>query len=99
MAAITIAEKDREILLLEKNRRPGVKILVSGGGRCNLTTTVTGPALEAAFGKAAARWLRHALRAFPPSALRAFIESTGVALHEEALEKVFPVSGRAGDVL
>lgn len=99
IAAAATAPSATPVIVVEKNRRPGVKILVSGGGRCNLTTTVTGPALEAAFGKAAARWLRHALRAFPPSALRAFIESTGVALHEEALEKVFPVSGRAGDVL
>ena len=76
-----------------------MKILVSGGGRCNLTTTVTGPALEAAYGAVAGRWLRHALRAYPPAALRAAIEAAGVPLKEEALEKVFPVSDRAADVL
>ncbi len=36
-AAIRAAELGRRVVLLEKNRRPGVKILMSGGTRCNLT--------------------------------------------------------------
>ena len=36
-AAIRAAERGRSVVLLEKNRRPGVKILMSGGTRCNLT--------------------------------------------------------------
>ena len=36
-AAIRAAERGARVLLLEKNRRPGVKILMSGGTRCNLT--------------------------------------------------------------
>lgn len=36
-AAISAAERGRSVVLLEKNRRPGVKILMSGGTRCNLT--------------------------------------------------------------
>lgn len=37
IAAIRAAELDRRVLLLEKTRRPGVKILMSGGTRCNIT--------------------------------------------------------------
>src|SRR6476620_6677023 len=37
VAALRAAELGRRVLLLEKNRRPGVKILMSGGTRCNLT--------------------------------------------------------------
>ncbi len=37
IAAIRAAELGRRVLLLEKNRRPGVKILMSGGTRCNIT--------------------------------------------------------------
>lgn len=37
LAAIRLAELGRRTLLLEKNRKPGVKILISGGTRCNLT--------------------------------------------------------------
>ena len=36
-AASRAAERGRRVLLVEKNRRPGVKILMSGGTRCNLT--------------------------------------------------------------
>jgi predicted Rossmann fold flavoprotein len=36
-AAIRAAERGRSVVLLEKNRRPGVKILISGGTRCNIT--------------------------------------------------------------
>lgn len=99
LAAHFAAGRGRRVLIAEKNRRPGVKILISGGGRCNLTTTVSGRELEAAYGRDGGRWLRHALRAFPPAGLRELIEAAGVPLREEALEKVFPVSGRARDVL
>src|ERR1700712_5422777 len=37
MAAIRAAETGKSVALIEKNRRPGVKILMSGGTRCNLT--------------------------------------------------------------
>jgi hypothetical protein len=87
------------VTLFEKNRRPGLKILISGGGRCNLTTTRSGRELEAEYGLRRGRWLRHALRAFPPRALIELIEAAGVPLHEEDLDKIFPVSGRAADIL
>jgi predicted Rossmann fold flavoprotein len=99
MAARCAALRGRTTLLLEKNQRPGLKILISGGGRCNLTTTRKGQDLEAQYGSVRGRWLRHALRAFQPEALVALIEGQGVALHEEDLEKIFPVSRRARDVL
>ncbi len=99
MAAIVAAGRGRRVLLLEKSPRPGLKILISGGGRCNLTTTRHGADLEGQYGARRGRFLRHALRAFPPTALRAFVEAAGVPLQEEDLEKVFPVSQRARDVV
>jgi predicted Rossmann fold flavoprotein len=99
MAAIQAARRGRATLLLEKNQRLGLKILISGGGRCNLTTTRSGSDLEAQYGAVRGRFLRHALRAFPPVALRSFIEAAGVPLQEEDLEKLFPVSQRARDVV
>ena len=99
MAATQAALAGRKTVLLEKNRRPGLKILISGGGRCNLTTTRTGRDLEAQYGKVRGRWLRHALRSFPPTALCDWVSEMGVALGEEDLEKIFPTSGRAQDVL
>ncbi len=99
IAAATAARAGRRVALLEKKDRAGLKILISGGGRCNLTTTREGSALEAEYGPGRGRWLRHALRSFPPRALRAMVEAAGVPLQEEDLEKVFPVSGRARDVV
>jgi len=99
MAAIQAARRGRRTVLLEKNQRCGLKILISGGGRCNLTTTRSGQDLELQYGKRRGRWLRHALRSFPPTALRAFVEAAGVPLREEDLEKLFPVSQRARDVV
>jgi len=99
MAAAQAARRGRETLLLEKQQRPGLKILISGGGRCNLTTTRSGADLEAQFGVRRGRFLRHALRSFPPAALREMFERLGVPLQEEDLEKLFPVSQRARDVL
>jgi len=98
-AALHAAGAGRRVVLLEKNRQPGLKILISGGGRCNLTTTRSGADLEREYGTRRGRWLRHALRAFSPAHLRARIEAAGVPLHEEDLEKIFPVSGRARDVV
>lgn len=97
-AARVAAERGRRVVLLEKNRRPGLKILISGGGRCNLTTTRTGADLEAQYGGRRGRFLRHALRAFPPAALVATFIEEGVGLHVEDLEKVFPDSQKAADV-
>jgi predicted Rossmann fold flavoprotein len=99
IAAIEAARRGRRTVLLEKNRHPGLKILISGGGRCNLTTTKSGADLEAQYGARRGRFLRHALRSFPPAALRAWIEAAGVPLQEEDLDKLFPVSQRARDVV
>lgn len=99
MAGIQAARRGRTTVVLEKKQHPGLKILISGGGRCNLTTTRHGSDLEAQYGARRGRFLRHALRSFPPSALRAFIERAGVPLQEEDLEKLFPVSQRAADVV
>jgi predicted Rossmann fold flavoprotein len=76
-----------------------VKILASGGGRCNLTTTLSGPAVADAFGRDAGRFLSPALRALTPLDVRAEFARLGVPTHEESLEKVWPDSGKARDVL
>jgi predicted Rossmann fold flavoprotein len=99
MAAAAAARRGRRTLLLEKNTRPGLKILISGGGRCNVTTTRSGQDLEQQFGEARGRFLRHALRTLPPSDVAAMFARLGVPLQEEDLEKLFPVSQKARDVL
>jgi predicted Rossmann fold flavoprotein len=98
MAAIRAAELGRRVLVLEKNRKPGVKILMSGGTRCNLTHATDNRGIVEAFGPPG-RFLHSALAAFSVQETVAFFEAEGVATKVEETGKIFPVSNRAVDVL
>jgi predicted Rossmann fold flavoprotein len=98
MAAIRAAELGKRVLLLEKNRRPGVKILMSGGTRCNLTHATDNRGLVAAYGPPG-RFLHSALAALSVQDTIDFFEAEGVATKVEETGKVFPVSNKAPDVL
>lgn len=90
------SNRSRSIVLLDGASRPGAKILVSGGTRCNVTNvTVT----ERDFWGGRATIIRRVLRAFPVPDTVAFFRDIGVPLHEEADGKLFPDSHRARDVL
>ncbi len=98
LAATRAAERGRRTLLVEKNRKPGVKILMSGGTRCNLTHATDRRGIVAAFGQQGP-FLHSALAAFGPDELVAMFNAEGVATKVEPGGKVFPVSDRAIDVL
>lgn len=87
-------------LVLERLPQAGRKILVTGGGRCNLTHEGSAAEIAAAFAgpPAHARFVRPALEAFPPAAQCDWFESLGVPLTVEPGGFVFPASGRAEDV-
>jgi predicted Rossmann fold flavoprotein len=84
------------VSLLDTARKPGAKILVSGGSRCNVTNAVVS---EADFWGGRRTIVRQILRALPVSETVAFFRELGVPLHEEADGKLFPDSNRARDVL
>lgn len=99
LAAARAAERGRRTLLLEKNRQPGIKILMSGGTRCNLTHACDSRSIVREFGPPG-RFLHSALAALSPAGLVELFEDEGVATKIEAeTGKVFPVSDRAADVL
>jgi hypothetical protein len=98
MAAIRAAECGRRVLLLEKNRKAGVKILMSGGTRCNLTHATDNRGIVEAFGRPG-RFLHSALAALSVQDTIELFESEGVATKVEDTGKVFPVSNKALDVL
>jgi predicted Rossmann fold flavoprotein len=87
---------DRKVLILDGARKLGAKILVSGGGRCNVTNKV---GTEADFHGGSSRFVRRVLRAFRVEQTVAFFEELGVTLHEEEDGKLFPDSNRATTVL
>src|SRR5437773_9866035 len=98
MAALRAAELGRRALLLEKNRRPGVKILMSGGTRCNITHATDNRGIVEAYGPPG-RFLHSALAALSVQDTIELFEAEGVATKVEETGKVFPVSNRALDVL
>ncbi len=99
MAAIHSAERGRRTLLLEKNRKAGVKILMSGGTRCNLTHATDSRGIVDAFGRRQGRFLHSPLAALDPEQLVAWFEAEGVRTKVEPTGKIFPISDRATDVL
>jgi hypothetical protein len=82
--------------LLDGARTLGAKILVSGGGRCNVTNRQVG---VTDFNGAPALVVRRVLRALPVPETVAFFEGLGVRLHEEVRGKLFPDTNRARTVL
>jgi predicted Rossmann fold flavoprotein len=86
----------RSVVLLDGARKPGAKILVSGGSRCNVTNAVV---TERDFWGGRLAVIRKVLRAFPVGDTIAFFREIGVSLHEEAGGKLFPDTNRARDVL
>ncbi|NOY30756.1 MAG: NAD(P)/FAD-dependent oxidoreductase [Planctomycetes bacterium] len=98
LAAARAAQRGRRVVLLEKNNKPGVKILMSGGTRCNLTHATDRRGIVDAFGRQGP-FLHSALAALGPDEVISLFASAGVATKIEATGKVFPVSNRAVDVL
>jgi len=86
----------RSVVLLDSSPKPGAKILVSGGSRCNVTNAAVS---ERDFSGGKPAIIRRILRGFPPDEVIAWLGSLGVPLHEEAHGKIFPNSNRSRDVL
>jgi predicted Rossmann fold flavoprotein len=97
-AAIFARQNDPslDVLVLDGAPKPGAKILVSGGSRCNVTNAVVA---DTDFWGGRRSIIRRVLRGFPVEETVAFFNGLGVRLHEEAGGKLFPDSNKARDVL
>jgi hypothetical protein len=98
MAAVFAASAQADVLLLERTRDGGRKILISGGGRCNVLPAQVDETRFVTDSSAAT--LRNMLRSWPLREQIAFFEhDLGLPLVEEPESaKLFPVSNRARDV-
>jgi predicted Rossmann fold flavoprotein len=97
MAAISAGRAGgRRVVLLDGARTLGAKILISGGGRCNVTHHAVD---ETAFAGSSPAAIRRVLRRFDVPATVAFFAELGVALKREETGKLFPVTDRARTVL
>jgi predicted Rossmann fold flavoprotein len=94
MAAIQAARQapDCRVVALDGATRIGAKILIAGGGRCNVTHRVVA---EGDFSGSTPAAIRRVLRRFDVADIIAFFAALGVGLHEEATGKLFPDSNRA----
>ncbi len=98
MAAIGAAKRQRRVLLIERNTYLGKKLLITGGGRCNLTNICGINEFLEKF-SASRDFLRNAFAKFFNNDLIAFFENSGLKFNTESDGKVFPKNDKAEDVL
>jgi predicted flavoprotein YhiN len=96
MAAATILENsdslDFQVHIFDKNKTPGNKVIISGGGRCNVTTGITDKKILLTKYTRGADFIKKAFGKFSPKKCREWFESHGVPLKCESDNRVFPVS-------
>ena len=100
MAACAAAEKygGRAVTVIEKNRRPGRKLMITGKGRCNVTNNCDRDTLISNV-PANGRFLFSAFSDFCTADTMEFFEKQGVPLKTERGNRVFPVSDKASDIV
>ncbi|MBU2566955.1 NAD(P)/FAD-dependent oxidoreductase [Patescibacteria group bacterium] len=101
MAAATIKEAwpKVEVIIIEKNSELGKKVVISGGGRCNLTTGLDDIKLTLSKYPRGDKFLTKAMYAFPPKSVREWFINHGVPVKTEKDMRVFPVSNNGHDVV
>ncbi|WP_374012965.1 NAD(P)/FAD-dependent oxidoreductase [Pseudoxanthomonas koreensis] len=86
MCALTAAGRGLRVLVVEHANRPGKKILMSGGGRCNFTNTGTGPDN---FLSANPHFCKSALARYTPWHFIEMVDRHRIAWHEKAPGQLF----------
>ena len=97
-AAITAAQNNCKVLLLERNDRLGKKLLITGKGRCNVTNNCDEQEILKNIPRNG-RFLYSAMAAQPPASVMDFFEKNGCELKTERGNRVFPQSDKAVSVL
>ncbi len=86
MAASEAGRRGRRVAVLERTERPGQKILLSGGGRCNFTNLYTRPDN---FLSANPHFVKSALARYTPADFIRLVEQHGIPYHEKTLGQLF----------
>ena len=99
IAAARAAELGSKVILIEKNKKPGRKLLLTGKGRCNITNAEFNlRKLVENYGKNG-KFLFHAFSVFGPKNVIDFFEKLGLKTKIERGKRVFPLSDKSEDVL
>lgn len=99
MAAGRAAELGRSVLLLEKNPKLGKKLLLTGGGRCNLTNNKQNMRVMAAQYKGSEQFLMSVFSQFDVTKTLDFFNQRGMKTKEEEDGRIFPFSNVSRSVL
>ena len=98
MAAVAASKHNKKVLLIEKNKSLGKKLLISGGGRCNVTNNLPYEEIIKNI-PGNGKFLYGPFSIFDNQSIIRFIESNGVKLKEEDHGRMFPVTNNSKDVL
>lgn len=98
MAAISAAENGADVLLIEKNKKVGKKLLMTGGGRCNVTNHRSVDDLIAHI-PGNGKFLYSTFSQFNNFDVMTFFESHGVPLKEEDHGRMFPVTDKSKTIV
>lgn len=96
-AAVWAARFGKQVLVFEKNERPGRKLRITGKGRCNVTNNSSAEEHMMNI-PVNPRFLYSAFSAFDAESTIGFFEELGVPLKTERGNRVFPVSDNANDI-
>ncbi|NTW49705.1 MAG: aminoacetone oxidase family FAD-binding enzyme, partial [Chlorobiales bacterium] len=96
-----LSDENFKVVLLERNPRPGIKIRISGGGKCNITHDgdISDILQKGFLRKNEQRFLKHALYALTNKTVMKWLHQHGVKTLTRENGRVFPESGLATDVL
>ena len=98
MAAITSAEQGNDVVLIEKNNVLGKKLLITGKGRCNITSSLNmDEFIKNTPGNG--KFLYSAFNSFTNKDIIHFIENQGIKTKVERGNRVFPFTDKAQDVV
>jgi len=97
-SAIVAAREGKKVLLLEKLSTISAKLKATGGGRCNLTNTLSNEDFMAKFGRDG-RFMQDALAAFDNKELVKFMDEIGVATHAPDGFRIFPTSHSSATII
>lgn len=98
MAAIAASQNGQSVIVIDKNKRPGKKLRLTGGGRCNVTNSYPIDHIIAHI-PGNGKFLYSALSQFNNEDIRQFFETNGVPLKEEDHGRLFPVTDRSKTIV
>ncbi|CAI6151323.1 MAG: 3-dehydro-bile acid delta(4,6)-reductase [uncultured Sulfurimonas sp.] len=98
ISAIVAARMGKKVLLLEKLSNISSKLKATGGGRCNLTNTLSNEDFMARFGRDG-RFMQDALADFNNKALVRFMDEIGVETHAPDGFRIFPTSHSSSTII